>query len=98
LLPLPGAVGEGGECLCGVAQVVHWPETVEVLAGEVHPQCLCVPGCKTAATVGVVLMVMGIAGLVISLVLASTAQRTDVVHHSARGDYVEPPRGDDPRV
>jgi Domain of unknown function (DUF6458) len=50
------------------------------------------------ATVGVVLMVVGAAGLVISLVLASTARRTDVVHHSARGDYVEPPRTDDPRV
>ena len=48
--------------------------------------------------VGVVLMVVGIAGLVISLVLASTARRTDVVHHSARGDSVEPPRVDDPRI
>jgi tetrahydromethanopterin S-methyltransferase subunit E len=50
------------------------------------------------STVGVVLMVVGIAGLVISLVLASTNRRTDVVHHSARGDYVEPPDGRDPRV
>ena len=50
------------------------------------------------STVGVVLMVVGIAGLVISLVLASTARRTDVVHHSARGDYVEPPEGRDPRL
>jgi len=49
------------------------------------------------STVGVVLMVVGIAGLVISLVMANTARRTDVVHHSARGDYVEPPP-DDPRV
>lgn len=49
-------------------------------------------------TVGVVLMVVGIAGLVISLVLANTARRTDVVHHSTRGDYVEPLRGDDPRI
>ena len=49
-------------------------------------------------TVGVVLMVVGIAGLVISLVLASTARRTDVVHHTEGGDYIEPPRGNDPRV
>ena len=38
------------------------------------------------STVGVVLMVVGIAGLVISLVLANTARRTDVVHHAARGE------------
>ena len=50
------------------------------------------------STVGVVLMVVGIAGLVISLVLASTARRTDVVHRTAPGDYVEPPRGVDPPV
>jgi Domain of unknown function (DUF6458) len=50
------------------------------------------------STVGVVLMVVGIAGLGISLVLASTARRTDVVHHTARGDYVEPPEGRDPRL
>jgi len=47
------------------------------------------------STVGVILMVVGIAGLVISLVLASTARRTD---HTAREDYVEPPSGDDPRL
>lgn len=50
------------------------------------------------STVGVILMVVGIAGLVISLVLASTARRTDVVDHTPRGDYKEPPTGDDPRV
>ena len=48
--------------------------------------------------VGVVLMVVGIAGLVISLVMANTARRTDVVHHSARADYVEPLTPGDPRV
>ena len=48
--------------------------------------------------VGVVLMVVGIAGLVISLVMANTARRTDVVHHSARADYAEPLTPDDPRV
>ena len=51
------------------------------------------------STVGVVLMVVGIAGLVISLVMANTARRTDVVHHSARAEVVEEPlRGDDPRI
>ena len=50
------------------------------------------------STVGVVLMVVGIAGLVISLVLASTARRTDVVHHTTSGDYVDPASGDDPRA
>ena len=46
-------------------------------------------------TVGVVLMVVGLAGLVISLVLANTARRTDVVHRTARTDYVEPLRSDE---
>jgi hypothetical protein len=48
------------------------------------------------STVGVILMVVGFAGLVISLVLANTARRTDVVHH-AGGDYTEPPRTDPPQ-
>ena len=38
------------------------------------------------ANVGVILMVVGVVGLVVSLVLANTARRTDVVHHSDRGD------------
>jgi hypothetical protein len=46
----------------------------------------------------VVLMVVGIAGVVISFVMASTARRTDVVHHTARGDYVESPEGRAPRL
>ncbi len=50
------------------------------------------------STVGVVLMVVGLAGLVISLVLANTARKTDVVHHSGRDVYTEPPPPDDPRV
>lgn len=50
------------------------------------------------STVGVVLMVVGIAGLVISLVLATTARRTDVVHHSARTEYTEPLPPEDPRA
>jgi hypothetical protein len=41
-------------------------------------------------TVGVVLMVVGIAGLVISLVLLSSRRRTDVIHHSTGATYVEP--------
>jgi hypothetical protein len=48
------------------------------------------------STVGVVLMVVGFSGLVISLVMASTARRTQVVHRTSGGDYVEPPRKDDP--
>ncbi|HEX7460905.1 MAG TPA: DUF6458 family protein [Dermatophilaceae bacterium] len=50
------------------------------------------------SVVGVVLMVVGVAGLVISLVLANTARRTDVVHHEARGDYTETLPPEDPRV
>ena len=50
------------------------------------------------STVGVVLMVVGIAGLVISLVLANTAQRTKVVHHSSREEYVEPSQSAGPRI
>ena len=50
------------------------------------------------STVGVVLMVVGIAGVVISLIAASTARRTDVVHQTARVDYVEPQHLDDRRI
>jgi len=49
------------------------------------------------ATVGVVLMVVGIGGLVLSIVLGSTARRTDVVHHSAHAEYADPATGDDAR-
>ena len=49
-------------------------------------------------TVGVVLMVVGIAGLVISVALASTARRTDVVHHLSQGDYEQSPRREDSRL
>jgi uncharacterized membrane protein YuzA (DUF378 family) len=48
--------------------------------------------------VGVVLMVVGIAGVVLSLIMASTARRTQVVHQTARVDHVEPQRVDDPRI
>ena len=50
------------------------------------------------STVGVVLMVVGIAGLVISLVMANTARRTDVVHRTVREAYVEPLPPEDPRI
>ena len=50
------------------------------------------------SNVGIILRVVGLAGLVISLVLANTARRTDVVHHSGRADVVEPTRADDPRL
>jgi uncharacterized membrane protein len=52
------------------------------------------------STVGVVLMVVGIAGLVISLVMANTARRTEVVHRSGPTEYTEyvDPRTDDPRL
>lgn len=44
--------------------------------------------------VRIVLMVLGIVGLVLSLVLANTARRTEVVHHSDRGEVVETRRED----
>jgi len=50
------------------------------------------------STVGVVLMVVGIIGLVISLILATTTRRNDVVHRSARVEYVEPQHLEDPRI
>ena len=50
------------------------------------------------SNVGVILMVVGVAGLVISLVLANTGRRTDVVTHTVREDSTGQPRGDDPRL
>ena len=35
-------------------------------------------------TVGVILMIVGAVGLVLSLILAGTRRRTDVIHHSNR--------------
>ena len=49
------------------------------------------------STVGVVLMVVGLIGLVLSIIVASSARRTDVVHHTARGDFADPASGDDAR-
>ena len=48
--------------------------------------------------VGVVLMVVGIAGVVRSLIMASTARRTEVARQSVRVDQVEPQRVDDPLI
>jgi len=39
--------------------------------------------------VGVVLMIVGAVGLVISLILASTRRRTDVIQRSAPAGYVD---------
>jgi hypothetical protein len=50
------------------------------------------------STVGVVLMVVGIAGLVISMIMANTARRTDVVHHTVVGDGSETLPREDPRL
>ena len=50
------------------------------------------------SNVGVILMIVGVAGLVISLVLANTARRTDVVHRTVRESYTEPLPPEDPRV
>ncbi|MEP7193794.1 MAG: DUF6458 family protein [Actinomycetota bacterium] len=49
------------------------------------------------ATVGVVLMVVGIAGLILSIILASTARRTDVVHHTTREGIADRGPTDDVR-
>ena len=45
-----------------------------------------------------VLMVVGIAGVVRSLIMASTARRTEVARQSVRVDDVEPQRVDDPLI
>jgi Domain of unknown function (DUF6458) len=50
------------------------------------------------STVGVVLMVVGVAGLVISLVMFNTARRTGVGTRTVREDYTEPLPPEDPRV
>ena len=50
------------------------------------------------STVGVVLMVVGIAGLVISLVMFNTARRTAVVTRTVREGYTEPLPPEEPRL
>ncbi|MEP7034593.1 MAG: DUF6458 family protein [Dermatophilaceae bacterium] len=52
----------------------------------------------SVSTVGVVLMVVGVAGLVISLVLANTARRTEVVSREVREGYSQPLPPEDPRI
>lgn len=42
------------------------------------------------ATVGVILIVIGIVGLVLELIWMSMRRRTDVVHHARGTTYVEP--------
>jgi hypothetical protein len=47
-------------------------------------------------TVGVVLMVVGIIGLVLSLLFMTVRRRTDVVHHGSGTTYIEPVDPTDP--
>jgi hypothetical protein len=47
--------------------------------------------------VGVILMIVGVAGLLITLILMSTRRRTDVVYGRNRATYVEPVDTVDPR-
>ena len=47
-------------------------------------------------TVGVVLMVVGIIGLVLSLLFMTARRRTDVVHHGTGTTYIEPVDPTDP--
>jgi di/tricarboxylate transporter len=48
-------------------------------------------------TVGLVLMIVGIVGLVLTLILLSTRRRTAVVMQPQGTTYVEPPDPGDPR-
>lgn len=52
----------------------------------------------SVSVVGVVLMVVGVAGLVISMIMANTARRTDVVHHTVVGDGSQTLPREDPRL
>ena len=47
-------------------------------------------------TVGIILMVVGVVGLLISLVLLGTRRRTDVVFHDGGTTLVTPRNGVDP--
>jgi hypothetical protein len=49
------------------------------------------------ATIGVVLMIVGIVGLLITLVMMSMRRRTDVVYRRDGSTVLEPPAGVDPR-
>jgi hypothetical protein len=50
------------------------------------------------ATIGVILMIVGAAGLLLGLVLMTTRRRTDVVSRRGRTTYVEPNDTIDPRL
>jgi hydrogenase-4 membrane subunit HyfE len=49
-------------------------------------------------TIGVILMVVGAAGLVLGLILMTSRRRTDVVSSPGRTTYVEPNDSADPRL
>jgi hypothetical protein len=49
------------------------------------------------STVGVVLTGVGIIGLVLTILMATTARESGVVHHSGRRDFGDPTTGDDAR-
>ncbi|SDI89362.1 hypothetical protein SAMN05444157_0679 [Frankineae bacterium MT45] len=51
------------------------------------------------STVGVVLMIVGVAGLILTLVMMTARRRTDVVHRSDGGTtYIEPASTIEPRI
>jgi hypothetical protein len=49
-------------------------------------------------TVGVILMIVGAAGLVIGLIMMTTRRRTDVISRPGHTTYVEPNEPLDPRL
>lgn len=49
------------------------------------------------STVGIVLIVVGIVGLVLTLIMMSVRRRTDVVYDRRGTTVVEPPAASDPR-
>ena len=49
-------------------------------------------------TVGIVLMVVGAVGLVLSLILMNTRRRTDVIARPGHTTYLEPGDSVDPRL
>jgi uncharacterized YccA/Bax inhibitor family protein len=42
------------------------------------------------STIGVILMIVGVLGLLITLVLANTRRRTDIIHRRSGTTYIEP--------
>ena len=42
------------------------------------------------STIGVILMIVGVLGLLITLVLASTRRRTDIIHRRSGTTVIEP--------